>query len=319
MQVSEQPLDFKSLIPDLVETSTGRKIQQASATRWFVQFFKDIPLIGNLGAEFINSLTLATPAVSVIKRCQPYPLTNCEYEVPKHERKSYGDFGGELDGTNLGNYSGADPKGMGTPEHFVESKFAYSAARELSDRYAKEFGLVILEPLTGIDDANLVRQIFSMVQPMTYPLHKLDYELNDGAKERIKKSTHTQATKDLADQCRQLMLKGVAAAKKCAGEHMMDFSRQVQLAGAGQKGNRAFAAPFDEFVAEQLNVEVPRVVQTEKRSTTNDELLAKLAERELSRGGENDALLAALLESNATLTAQVQELMAARNGTKVSA
>jgi hypothetical protein len=324
--VEERALDFKSINPDLVETSTGRKIKQASATRWVWQPFKDIDLFDNLGPAVINNLTAPgdgpdgqpLPVTTTLKRCQPYPLTNCEYEVPIHEVKRYNELGTEIPDTDLGAYAGANPQQGGKITHVTESKFAYSAARELSEQYAKEYGLVVLEPLTGNEDSNVVRQVFEMVQPMTYRLHALDRELTDGAKERIRKSTHPKEVKALAEACRKLMLKGVTAAKRFAGDHMADFSRQIQLATGGHKGNRAFAAPYDEFVAEQLGVEVPRVVQTQKTSNTNDELLARLAERELAKGDENAALnraLALLEEERAErkkLAAKVDQIVAAQ-------
>jgi hypothetical protein len=237
--------------------------------------------------------------------------------VPIHERKRHTEFGDPLSDADLGAYSGADPRG-GKIQHLTEFKFAYSAARELSEAYAREHGLVVLEPLTGNEDPNTVRQIFEMVQPLTYRLHTLETELDGGAKERIRKSTHPKPVKDLAEKCRLLMLKGVAAARKRTREHIADFARQVQLASSGQKGNRAFASEFDGFVAEQEGVEVPRVVQTQKASNTNDELLAKLAEKELARGGENEPLIKALLEEQRQLRTQLQELVAATNGAKVA-
>src|SRR5437773_1966434 len=99
--VSETPVDFGALRPDIIETSTGRKIKLASAVRWIWQPFKDIKLFGNLGAEIINSLTVASTPVTTIKRCQPYPLTNCEYEVPRHEARRYGMMSEELPENDL--------------------------------------------------------------------------------------------------------------------------------------------------------------------------------------------------------------------------
>lgn len=302
--VLERNIDFGELDASAVDSRTARRIKQASAIRWIWQPLKDIPLFDNLGPAVINSLTLredknkqgepVSNPVTVLRRCQPYPLTNCEYEVPIHERRRYSDFGAEIPENDLpGNYEGADPKG-GRVTHAPEDKFAYTAARELSDKYAKEFGLVVLEPLTGIEDAEIVKQVFQMVQPRALRLVALEKDLTGDAKERIRKSTHPKPVKDLAEGCRVLMLKGVTAAKSMASAHMADFSRQVQLASAGQKGHRAFAVDYDEFMAGQLDVEVPRVVQTEKKSDTNDELLTRLAERELARGSENAALDRAL-------------------------
>ena len=318
--VIEQNLDFNQLSPDLVETSTGRKIKQASAVRWVWQPLKDIPLFDNLGPAVVNSLTLrearnkqnepTSNPVQYLKRCQPYPLTNCEYEVPRHEAKRYGNFGEEIPENDLpSSYAGADPKG-GKVAHVPESKFAYTSARELSDQYAKEFGLVVLEPLTGMEDAEVVKQVFQMVQPKSLRLVNLEKDLNSDAVERIRKSTHPKAVKDLAEGCRKLMLKGVAAAKATASAHMGDFSRQVQLAGAGQKGHRAFPAEFDREMAAHLDVEVPQVVQTEKKANTNDELLTKIGEMQLAMmersGGENAALLQRLSE----LEGEVKQLRA---------
>jgi hypothetical protein len=325
--IVEQNIDFSSLDSSVVDSRTARKIQQASAIRWIWEPLKDIPLFDNLGPAVINSLTLrekvekrrgkndmeevpVSDPVRVLKRCQPYPLTNCEYEVTIHERRRYSEFGMEIPENDLpATYSGADPKKEGKITHVPEDKFAYSAAKELSDKYAKEFGLVVLEPLTGIEDAEVVKQVFQMVQPKALRLVALEKDLNTDAKERIRKSTHPKAVKDLAEECRKLMLKGVAAAKAKASYDAGDFARQVQLAGAGQKGNRAFPEAYDIFMAEQLDIEVPRVVQTEKKSSTNDELLALLAERELNKGNENEALnrVLALLEEEKQARAELEE------------
>jgi hypothetical protein len=82
--VIEQAVDFKNLNDELLDTSTGKKIREASATRWVWQPFKDIPLFDNLGACFLNSLTIVPEGekrapVQALRRCQPYPLSNCEY------------------------------------------------------------------------------------------------------------------------------------------------------------------------------------------------------------------------------------------------
>jgi hypothetical protein len=322
--VIEQNINFNSLSSDLVDTRTAKKIKQASAVRWVWQPLKDIPLFDNLGAAVLNSLTLrekkneqgepVSDPVRFLKRCQPYPLTNCEYEVPLHERKRYNEFGAELPENDLpGTYAGADPKG-GKVTHAPEDKFAYTAARELSEQYAKEFGLVVLEPLTGVEDPEVVKQVFQIIQPKSLRLFALENDLKVDAVERIRKAP--KEIKSLAEDCRKLMLKGVTAAKAKASGDVADYSRQVQLAGAGQKGNRAFPEDYDKFMCEQLDVEVPRVVQTEKKSSTNDELLARLAERELAKGNENDALnrVLALLEeekkARKNLEEQIKPLLA---------
>jgi len=173
--------------------------------------------------------------------------------------------------------------------------------------YAATHGLVVLEPLTGVEDADIVRQVFELVQPITYRLHTLKSELAEGAVERIRKSKATAEVKKLAEGCRVLMLKGCERALATATEHMSNFSQQIQLASSGQKGNRAFPSPYEDFLGEQLGVEVPRVVKVEKKSEASDELLAKLAERELARGGENDVLNQALAEMKA-LRAEVAAL-----------
>lgn len=297
--VLEQPVDFKSLSPDMIETSTGRQIKQASALRWVIQFFKDIKLWDNLGPAVMNSLTLAPTPVQVLRRCQPYALTNCEYMVSRHEARRYDNFSNEIPENDLSdNYAGPTPNNPKTGQ-IVESKFAYSAARELSEKYAKEYGLVIIEPLTGNEDTNVVRQIFEMVQPVTFLLVNLEHELTVGAKERIQRSTYPKEVKKLAEACLPLLRKGAAAAVATARQHHVDFAGQIQKATAGLKGNRAAPEPYDEFIADQLKVDVPRVVQTQRKVDTSNELLNKLAERELSRGSENDPLFAALLEERA--------------------
>lgn len=311
--VLEQPIDFGTLSPEMIETTSGRQIKQASAVRWIYQTFKDIKLWDNLGAAVLNSLTLAPAPVQILKRCQPYPLTNCEYEVSRHEARRYGNFSEELPENDLpDNYSGPTPTNPKTP-HIVESKFAYSSARELSEMYAKEYGLVVLEPLTGIEDSNIVRQVFEMVQPLTYRLVSLESELSQGAEERIRKSTYPKEVKELARKCLVLMRKSCTAATATARQHHGAFARDIQQAAAGKKGHRAFATDYDEFVSEQLGVEVPRVVQTETKATTSDALLAKLAERELARGDENEFLMQALEEERAArerLEAEVKKLQA---------
>jgi hypothetical protein len=316
-QVIEESVNLGGLTPDLIETSTGKKIKQASAVRWLWQCLRDIKLYDNLQPAVMNSLTLRekivmrgsenvpiSDPVTILRRCQPYPLTNCEYNIARHEARRYGDLSQELPENDLpDSYAGANPITGKAPAQVSEQKFAYSAARELSQMYAKEYGLVILEPLTGIEDSDTVRQVFKMVQPVTYKLSVLERELTVGAKERIRKSTYDTKIKDLAEECRLLMVKGFQAAVKFAQEHMADFSRQIQLASAGHKGQRAFPSTYDEFMAEQLGVEVPRVVQTERKSDRSEALLEQLAEKELARGNENDSLYAALQEERAARVA----------------
>lgn len=313
MNTIEQPIDLATMAPDIIETSTGRQIKLASSVRWVYQSLKDIKLWDNLGPAVMNSLTLAKNPIQVLKRCQPYPLTNCEYEVSRHEAKRYGNFSEELPENDLpDNYAGANPHNPRTP-HIVETKFAYSAARELSEMYAKEYGLVVLEPITGVEDSEIVRQIFEMVQPVTYKLVTLEKQLVEGAPERIRKSTFNREVKDLARGCLELLKKSCVASMATARQHHGDYSMHIQNASAGRKGSRTTAWPHDEFVAEQLGVEVPRVVQTERKVDTNNELLTKLAERELSRGDENEYLMKALeeeREARERLEEQVQELRA---------
>jgi hypothetical protein len=303
----ERPVEFEGA--GTIDNRTAQMIKRASAVRWVIQFFRDISLFDNLGPAVLNNLTLrekeekrrgevvrVADPVMTLRRCQPYPLTNCEYEIPLHERVRYGMSGEELPDNELpGTYAGLSPTSEGAPRHAVQSKFAYSAARELSEMYAATHGFVVLEPLTGNEDSEAVRQVFQLVQPVTYRLSALESQLTEGARERIRAAKVGKEIKTLAEGTAELMLKGARKAVATASGHMADFSRQVQQASAGHKGNRAFPVEYDEFVAEQLGVEVPRVVAV-KATNSNEELLARLAERELSRGGDNDVLMAALAE-----------------------
>lgn len=300
-QVVEQAVDFRGMTPDIIETSTGKKIKQASAVRWVWQSFRDIKLFDNLSPAVRNNLTLSEPPVEVLRRCQPYPITNCEYEVSLHERMRYSFTGDELPESDLpDSYAGEVNPVVGNPapRHVVENKYAYAAAAELSEKYSKEYGLIVLEPLTGEEDSNVVRQIFEMVQPVTYKLATLEKELKDGAKERIKKSTYPKELKALAEKCRLLMLKGFERALMTAKTDHSSFAMQIQMASAGHKGNRAAPQEYDEFIAEQLDVEVPRVVTMVKsRRDDGDFELATLLAEERIRRAELEAKVDKLLTS----------------------
>lgn len=333
MSAVEQALDFDSILATAGESAAARRIQLASAVRWVWQPFRDIRMVGPQGVEIVNSLTLrgsenvdwkATKQeqpqpITVLKRCQPYPLSNCEYEVPRHEVKRYGMNSEEIPENELpDNYSGATPRDTAATPHVVETKYAYTCARELSDKYAAEYGLVVLEPLTGVEDAEVVKQVFLLVQPKTFRLARLEAELVDAAN-RIRQAKVSPEIKAKAEGCRVLMLRGARVAKTFAAEHMTTFSRDIQMASAGHKGHRAFPVEYDEFVAEQLDVEVPRVVQVTKKSDRTEELLHAVAEKTLSRDDGQEDLRAMLEEERAErrrLSAQMQELMAAKTGEK---
>jgi hypothetical protein len=327
----EDRIDFNAMSAiSRDESAAQQRIQRASAARWVWQCFKDIPLVEQTGVAVLNSLTLRggenvdwkalgkeqPKPITVLKRCVPYPLTNCEYEIPLHEAKRYGMASEELPENELpDNFQGASTPGKGVP-HKVETKYAYSCARELSDKYADEYGLVVLEPLTGVEDSSVVQQIFEVVQPVTYKLVNLEVELVD-AKNRIANSKLPKDIKEKAEGCRLLMLAGCARALKTARQHHGDFALHVQNASAGRKGSRTTALDHDIFVADQLQVEVPQVVNVTKKSDRTEELLHTLAENVAQP--KDDRVTALLLEElreereeRKRLTAQVQAMLAVK-------
>lgn len=290
-----------------------KRIQGASLRRYIWNPFKQIDFMGPLGMKIRNSLTLADPPTRYLERCQIYPLVNCEYNVAPHEQEGFDpprNYGGHI-----------DPYFQGfITEPIKAPKYAGIQAQELHAMYNAEFGLTVLEPLTGIEDTETVRAIVMAVQPLEYKLFNLVDQLKEEALKRISGQIRevdspdggvielaelSSEEKARAELLRQTMLNGATRALATMRKHYGDFDTDVR-AFVGSKKGRSSAADYDRFVADQLGLEVPTIINTAPKGV--DPQLAKVLEMLAERPDQSATLIEVLKRSDEERARISQEL-----------
>lgn len=306
------------------QSDNARRLAMASEVRWVIQFFKDISFMEPTGRGIKNSIEPEPPdeqgnVFCGMRRGQPYPVVNHEYNVLPHEQE-----GNDLPPA----YGGEAPGARVEPQPIKAPKYALDCANELVWKYGAEYGLVVLEPLTGMMDESLVQLVFQVVQPYAYKIHELEYELTEGAKDRIAGAQLPKNVERMAEQCRLVMLRGYQRAANTMREHYGTFDRDTK-SYVGSKQGRHTAIDYDYFISDQLGLPVPAMPQAIPQQAQQQmenpkylELLERLTDSATQKDTGAMAMAERLAtieaereaerEANAQLAAQVQELLAAK-------
>lgn len=276
------------------EESRQEQKLRPHAARWVWQPFIDLSFMSPTGVSVKNSVKAeqADEMGNVfigLRRCNPYLLEDYTYNVPPHEQK-----GNDL-GASYGNWA---PGVELITEPITDPKTALECANELYFKYGADYGLVILEPLTGITDTSLVSSVFQIVQPFAYHLHNMEHELTEGVAERLKGADVPKDVRDLVEGCRLLMLTGARRGLKFASERYGEFDRDARSYLASKQG-RHTPNDFDRFIATQVGLEVPTVIQQTPQQPESPkylELLERLTENALEKNADKDQMAARLAE-----------------------
>jgi hypothetical protein len=244
--------------------NTPEQVNTKSATHWIWTPFMDISNMGPL--EIKSMLGYRGEAWTMFKRCTPYPLGNMSrQEVDRAETV--------------------------TPKvDYV--KYAQEQAAELGDSYGDDHGLRILTPLIGMDDPEIVGQIFLAVQPHAYSLSEMTMELTVGARSRIAQSTLSTAERTIALALLPIMTRGAEIAMRKATREYDALISSMSDKMAGQPG---IANPNEHhvWICEQLGKPVPRRIDPtpQRQSGGMDSSLVKaLLDRDAERAKELDEL-----------------------------
>jgi hypothetical protein len=212
-----------------------------------------------------------------------------------------------------------DAKGSPVPVQSTRTATALENVASVARVYAGH-GFTVLSALQGLDEETAGR-IFQVVQPLEYPLHALEGELEFGALERIE--SHDAILFELGDgevyhvdplrtdderaKARALaseMLSGASVAVRHATEILDDTIVSIRTRLAGGQGKTG-PDPLDIYVAEQLGREkdIPSAGGTTTADSGLGEKIDFLVDREVQRSDK---------ERIADLERQLEEMKAGR-------
>ncbi len=255
-----------SLSPEQVATK--------GATHWIWTAYMDINNMGPL--ELKSLLGYRGHAWTEFKRCTPYPLGNMSRQ--------------EVDRAAVAEvHSTGYVLNMDEPPKVNYIKYAQEQAAELGESYGEDHGLRILTPLTGMDEPEIVGQIFQAVQPFAYSLSEMAVEFNDGARQRIARSTLSEAERKIALALLPIMSRGAEIALKKATREYDALISSMSDKMAGQPG---IATPNEHhiWICEQIGKPIPRRIdptpQQQTGSGMDSGLIKALLERDEQRAKE---------------------------------
>jgi hypothetical protein len=170
----------------------------------------------------------------------------------------------------------------------VRTITAKEAAEGVLQRYSG-WGFTILNSLQGVDQDTAFR-IFSVVQPLDYPLSQLVNELSFGARERIDATEpitfagiegysveplRSDLERDIAEKLASEMENGAQIAFDLATETLDSTETSMTTRFAGGQGKTG-GDPLDRRLSRELERDLPRMVGTAKPVVDNSVLEKKV-------------------------------------------
>lgn len=239
--------------------------------------FKDIDLSGPLGVEH-HVQPDGSPYYRLLPCRELIPFTNVVY-------------------TEIDERAAATTSYAPTALPVVQrQKSSRECAEEMVSSY-EEWGFVMLSPLTGFSEEDAF-QIFQTIQPFTYKLVDLLDQVEYGAIDRINETapysvnynnqTFTMQPlsadlKEVALAVRDVMIRSIEVAVEMGAdtrEKTVQSMTQYFSTGAGKRR----ADPLDQYIFDQFNEEVPRLLNTKNENKDNSAgILEKLADAIMGR------------------------------------
>lgn len=270
---TEQRTGIPVTLPSIGPQISAQEVLDRSKTHWFWTAGMDINNQGPL--DIYSQIGFHEQRWHTLKRCTPYPLSNLTHQVTDREAV-------EAMGVSLS---------MAAAPMIDKVKYAADQAKELADTYADKGGRV-LTPLTGIDDPELVLQIFRFVQPYEYAVHEMLVEFTDGgpAVNRVIASHLDNNLRDRAYQLIPIMLRGAQAARTSLMERYDELIKLMANAQTGKTPSVGEPDDHQRWVCQQLGKPVPKRLELAGErpapATTSDAALKVLLDRDAEREQE---------------------------------
>lgn len=231
-------------LPSMGPQASPQEILDRSRTHWF---WTAGPNINNQGPlDLYSQIGYREQRWHVLKRCTPYPLGNLTHQVADREQV-------EAMGVSLV---------MASIPMLDKVKYAADQAVELGQTHEKDGGRV-LTPLIGMDDGELVLQIFRVVQPFEYAVHEMLVEFTDSgpAVQRIIASNLDNKLRDKAYALVPVLYRGAQAARNSLLERYDELIKLMANALTGKTPSVGEPDDHQKWVCEQLGKPVPRRIE----------------------------------------------------------
>ena len=270
---TEQHSGIPVTLPSIGPQISAQEVLDRSRTHWFWTAGMDINNQGPL--DIYSQIGFHEQRWHTLKRCTPYPLSNLTHQVTDREAV-------EAMGVSLS---------MAAAPMIDKVKYAADQAKELADTYSDEGGR-ILTPLTGIDDPELVLQIFRFVQPYEYTVHEMLVQFVDGgpAVNRVIGSNLDNNLRDKAYLLIPIMLRGAQAARTSLMERYDELIKLMANAQTGKTPSVGEPDDHQRWVCQQLGKPVPKRLELAGerpvQQNTSDTALKVLMDRDAEREQE---------------------------------
>lgn len=277
-------------LPPLGPQASAQEILERSRTHWFWTAGPDINNQGPL--DLYSQIGFHEQRWHKLRRCTPYPLGNLTHQVTDREAV-------EAMGVSLS---------MTTAPMLDKVKYAADQAVELAQTHESQGGRILV-PLTGMDDPELVFQIFQAVQPFEYTVAEMLEEFVDGgpAVNRVIASNLDNKLRDRAYAMIPILLRGAQSARRGL---MESYDELIKLMANAQTGKTPSVGEPDDhhkWICNQLGKPVPRRIELAgERAQTNgaDSTAVKiLMDRDAARDEEMRQMRAEMDELRAQRTA----------------
>jgi hypothetical protein len=215
--------------------------------------------------------------------------------------------------------------GMGRPllDTIASTRTAFDAAKLVLMFYSR-WGFTVFRCMQGIEDQATAFRIFTVVQPLDYPLSQLQSELEVGAIERIAATSNlvydlgngepyiveclkSDEERRIATLLAEEMSAGADVAVTLANETL--DGTETSMVGRFSGGNgKTGPDPLDRYLSEEMERELPKLIGKEKSANLENKI-DYLVSKEQSREAQ---------EEIARLKQELADLKAAQAETTVS-
>lgn len=261
-------------LPPIGPQASAEDILERSRTHWF---WTAGPNINNQGPlDLYSQLGFREQRWNYLRRCTPYPLGNLTHQVADREAV-------EAMGVSLS---------MSTIPMLDKVKYAADQAIELAQTYEGQGGRILV-PLTGIDDPELIHQIFLAVQPFEYTVAEMLSEFADSgpAYERISVSNLDDRLRDKAYALVPIMLRGAQSARTSLMERYDELIKLMANAQTGKTPSVGEPDDHQKWICMQLGKAVPKRIelngeQASRDNTSDSAALKVMMDRDAEREQE---------------------------------